>query len=128
MHFFSTSLHSVLQHPHQPQVLNPHKPESLELVKKMVEQQLLLQPDVKHLHIGADEVWDLGSSPESQDQINNYGQTKETLFLNYVREVAGIITRLLCQLSYAVYFDSVCTSILREDLFALVFADQLSRI
>ncbi|KAF6028730.1 HEXDC [Bugula neritina] len=49
-----------------PSVINPHLPESLELVQKMIDQQVELQPDVEFLHIGADEVWVLGEGKESQ--------------------------------------------------------------
>ncbi|XP_067944529.1 hexosaminidase D-like [Watersipora subatra] len=77
------------EHPKQPQVINPHKPESLDLIKLMIDQQLALQPQVQQIHIGADEVWDLGSSRESVEQMKMYGVSKEQIFLNHIREVAG---------------------------------------
>ena len=44
----------------QPFALCPRNPKSLPFVKELVEQVLRLHPDIQHLHIGADEVWNIG--------------------------------------------------------------------
>ena len=46
----------------QPFALCPRNPKSLPLVKELVEQVLRLHPDITHLHIGADEVWNIGDT------------------------------------------------------------------
>ena len=78
-------------------MINPHKPESMQLIHTIIDQQMKLQPDVQYFHIGCDEVWGLGDSPESKEQMERYGMTKDTMFLNHVREVAGLVEfRYLC--------------------------------
>ena len=44
----------------QPFALCPRNPKSLPLVEELVGQVLQLHPDIRHIHIGADEVWNIG--------------------------------------------------------------------
>ena len=46
----------------QPFALCPRNPKSLPFVEELVDQVLQLHPDIKHIHIGADEVWNIGKS------------------------------------------------------------------
>lgn len=55
----------------------------------MIDQQVALQPDILHLHIGADEVFYLGASDESKYQIEDMGMSLGKIFLKHVRQVAG---------------------------------------
>ncbi|XP_064465807.1 hexosaminidase D-like [Ornithodoros turicata] len=68
---------------HSPQALCPSRNESLALVTTMVEQVLALHPHIKYLHIGCDEVYDLGECPLCRVQ------DRDKLFLSHVRHVAG---------------------------------------
>lgn len=50
------AFHDLREEPRTPAVLCPSKPQSLTLVKNMLQQALDVQPDAKYFHIGADEV------------------------------------------------------------------------
>ena len=45
----------------QPFALCPRNPKSLPFVEELVDQVLQLHPDISHIHIGADEVWNIGN-------------------------------------------------------------------
>jgi len=59
----------------------------------MIDQQMALQPNIERIHIGADEVWALGASEQSIQQMEQFGSTKHQIFLNHIREVAGMKER-----------------------------------
>ena len=44
----------------QPFALCPRNPKSLPFVEELVDQVLRLHPDIDRIHIGADEVWNIG--------------------------------------------------------------------
>ncbi|XP_069786423.1 hexosaminidase D-like isoform X2 [Narcine bancroftii] len=74
-----------------PNSLNPHKEESLELVKSMIDQIMAIHDDIKWIHIGSDEVYYLGEGEESKKLIEQ-GQTNiDSLFLSHVKAVASYI-------------------------------------
>ncbi|XP_072882065.1 hexosaminidase D-like isoform X1 [Hemitrygon akajei] len=74
-----------------PNTLNPHKEESMELVKSMIDQIMAIHNNVKWIHIGSDEVYYLGEGEESK-QLIEQGQTdKNSLFMFHVKAVASYI-------------------------------------
>ncbi|KAJ8246453.1 hypothetical protein GJAV_G00267980 [Gymnothorax javanicus] len=68
--------------------LNPHKDHGVELVLQMVQQVLELHPDMRFLHIGADEVYLLGHGEESRHWLSIPGHDLQQMFLGHVTKVA----------------------------------------
>tara|TARA_R100000027_G_scaffold67707_2_gene68050 strand:- start:4854 stop:6110 length:1257 start_codon:yes stop_codon:yes gene_type:complete len=81
--------HEAYQHlaecPEFADTLNPMLEESVELVLHMVNDVLALMPNVQHFHLGGDEAWSFGSSPESQGYIAEHG--KPSLYLKHVQPI-----------------------------------------
>ncbi|XP_015501219.1 hexosaminidase D [Parus major] len=71
-----------------PNALNPHKEESLALVKAMIDQVMALHEDLQWFHIGCDEVYYLGEGEESQQWLQQEGNTPEKLYLSHIKAVA----------------------------------------
>ncbi|MGH0142530.1 UNVERIFIED_CONTAM: hypothetical protein FKN15_055419 [Acipenser sinensis] len=71
-----------------PNALNPHRPESLQLIHTMTEQVLGLHPGARWLHIGADEVYFLGEGEESQRWLSSSDRLLDSLFVSHVVKVA----------------------------------------
>lgn len=65
-----------------PQAVCPTNNGSLMLVKLIIDQVMALHPDAKWIHIGSDEVYQLGHCPRCSRYDHN------SLFLAYVRKVA----------------------------------------
>ncbi|XP_071430005.1 hexosaminidase D [Pithys albifrons albifrons] len=75
-----------------PNALNPHKEESLALVRAMVDQVMALHKDLEWFHIGCDEVYHLGEGEESKQWLQQPGNTLEKLFLAHIKAVATYVT------------------------------------
>lgn len=56
----------------QPFALCPRNPKSLPFVEELVDQVLQLHPDIKHIHIGADEVWNIGRCGACQSWMHDW--------------------------------------------------------
>ncbi|XP_047994882.1 hexosaminidase D isoform X2 [Leguminivora glycinivorella] len=80
--------HSLRELPRSPAVLCPSRPESLQLVKMMLEQTLDAQPTAEYLHIGADEVWHTGICADCQNRAANNIHSTASLYLEHIRELA----------------------------------------
>lgn len=74
-----------------PNSLNPHKKESMELVKSMIDQIMALHKDLKWLHIGSDEVYYLGEGEESKKLFETSQTSADSLFLSHVKAVASYV-------------------------------------
>lgn len=59
--------------PNRTDVFHPLNPESPQLLRHMVEDVLELLPQVKHFHLGADEVYTLGQNPASRAYLDTHG-------------------------------------------------------
>lgn len=68
--------------PHSPQAICPSRNESFALVATMLDQILTLHPGIKYLHVGCDEVYDLGECPRCR------ARDRDELFLSHVGHVA----------------------------------------
>ncbi len=65
--------------------LNPIDPGSRQLVQQMVDDVLSLMPDVTHFHLGGDESWIFGKSPQTAEYIAAHG--KGALYLLHVEPI-----------------------------------------
>ncbi|KAL4659125.1 hypothetical protein GN956_G3463 [Arapaima gigas] len=74
-----------------PNSLNPLAPGTGALVIDMATQVLSKHPETRWFHIGADEVFGLGQSQESQNWLHANGGTVGKLFLNHVTTVSHAI-------------------------------------
>ncbi|XP_067914185.1 hexosaminidase D-like isoform X2 [Heterodontus francisci] len=74
-----------------PNSLNPHKKESMELVKSMIDQIMAMHKDIKWVHIGSDEVYYLGEGEESKKLIEQSQTNVDSLFLSHVKAIASYI-------------------------------------
>ncbi|XP_014250389.1 hexosaminidase D-like isoform X2 [Cimex lectularius] len=71
--------------PESAQALCPSLNASLDFVQLLIDQVMELHPHSKYLHIGCDEVFQMGECSRCRNQ------QRENLFLNHVARVAGIV-------------------------------------
>ncbi|KAH9507774.1 hypothetical protein Btru_053688 [Bulinus truncatus] len=71
-----------------PMALCPTNPDSLTLVCKMIDQVMKLHPQIKHFHIGCDEVYHLGLCDSCKQKMAQESLTRDQLFFAHVRNVA----------------------------------------
>ncbi|MHA1730553.1 MAG: family 20 glycosylhydrolase [Promethearchaeota archaeon] len=67
----------------------PLKEESLSTVRDMVQQVARAHPKAKYFHIGADEVYQLGSCPECREYLENH--SKSQLYIDFINKVARVV-------------------------------------
>ncbi|XP_072337189.1 hexosaminidase D-like isoform X1 [Scyliorhinus torazame] len=82
------NLREVLKFPNS---LNPHLPGSLKLVKEMLSQVLDKHSKSGWIHIGADEVFSLGESPESKQFISEQRGDVGNIFLDHIKEIGNFL-------------------------------------
>ncbi|GCB71112.1 hypothetical protein scyTo_0001461 [Scyliorhinus torazame] len=98
-----------------PNGLNPHKEESMELVKSMIDQIMTIHKDLKWIHIGSDEVYYLGEGEESK-KLFETGQTNiDCLFLSHVKAVASYIITARPDVK-PIFWDDMLRNISEEQL------------
>ncbi|XP_057682945.1 hexosaminidase D [Corythoichthys intestinalis] len=85
--------------------LNPCKEEGLKLVMEMLRQVVALHPDLKTLHIGADEVYMLGEGELSKQWLASPGRSVEQLFLSHVASVVNYIKEAWPHMTIIVWDD-----------------------
>ncbi|XP_046334530.2 uncharacterized protein LOC124116932 isoform X1 [Haliotis rufescens] len=73
-----------------PQVISPVLNGSYELINKIIEQVMSLHQDSPYLHIGCDEVYELGKGLTA-DFMKKNNLTKYQLFLKHVKKVAKFV-------------------------------------
>lgn len=73
--------------PESSQALCPSLNDSLLLIDHMVDQVLSVHKDIQYLHIGCDEVFQMGECPRCRSKM------REDLFLSHVAAVARIVRR-----------------------------------
>ncbi|KAJ8942100.1 hypothetical protein NQ318_013389 [Aromia moschata] len=71
--------------PGSPQALCPSRRRSLDFIKEMIKQVMELHPSIKFLHIGCDEVFQIGECDVCRLEMH------ENLFLNHIKNVADIV-------------------------------------
>ena len=65
--------------------LCPLKPASIEFAHALVDQVCAAHPDSRYLHIGSDEVYQLGTCPDCQEYLKTH--SKSELYINYLNKV-----------------------------------------
>ncbi|XP_046548329.1 uncharacterized protein LOC124258300 isoform X2 [Haliotis rubra] len=73
-----------------PQVITPVMLGSYELINKIIDQVMSLHPDSPYVHIGCDEVYELGKGL-SGEYMKQHNFTKYQLFLQHVKKVAEFV-------------------------------------
>ncbi|CAG9773073.1 unnamed protein product [Ceutorhynchus assimilis] len=71
--------------PGSPQALCPSRNSSLDFIKELIKQILDLHPSTKYLHIGCDEVFEMGECEICRTELH------ENLFLKHVQNVAKLV-------------------------------------
>ncbi|XP_046382430.1 hexosaminidase D-like [Ischnura elegans] len=74
--------------PRYPQAICPTHEESFPLLKTMIDQVMELHPEARNIHLGADEVYQLGECDRCRAAMQADNITPKRLFLNHVSKVA----------------------------------------
>ncbi|KAK7076703.1 Hydrolase activity protein [Halocaridina rubra] len=77
--------------PHYPQVICPTNNKTIPLIKAMIDQMLELHPGINWLHIGSDEVYNLGECTRCQQYLLHQRFGKSDLFLHHIKKVAQYV-------------------------------------
>lgn len=77
--------------PRYPQAVCPTYNSTLPLIYEMIDQVMAAHPDAKHLHIGADEVYQIGECSRCLDVMVKRQWGKKQLFLDHVSKVARYV-------------------------------------
>lgn len=91
--------------PHYPQALCPTYNKTLPLLYEMIDQVVAAHPDIKHLHIGADEVYQIGECSRCLDIMVKRQWGKKQLFLDHVSKVVRYIKDKYPELSILMWDD-----------------------
>lgn len=73
--------------PKYPQVICPTHSETLELIVNMLDQVIVAHPQIKLIHIGADEVYHIGECQRCFDKLSELNWSKSELFLKHILAV-----------------------------------------
>ncbi|XP_058808001.1 hexosaminidase D-like isoform X2 [Phymastichus coffea] len=76
-----------------PQVVCPTYNKTQSLLFTMIDQVITLHPHIQYLHIGADEVYQLGECIRCAEKMSMNQWNKKQLFLNHVHAVASYIKK-----------------------------------
>ncbi|XP_060529718.1 hexosaminidase D-like isoform X2 [Cylas formicarius] len=90
---------NIREVPGSPQSLCPSRNSSLDFIRELVEQVLDLHPKIKYLHIGCDEVFEMGECELCRLEMH------ETLFLRHVQNVANIVREIKPDLQVIIWDD-----------------------
>ncbi|XP_008211560.1 hexosaminidase D [Nasonia vitripennis] len=88
-----------------PQVVCPTYNKTIHLIYNMIDQVVAMHPHIKYLHIGADEVYQLGECNRCLEVMSRYQWTKRQLFLNHVHVVASYIKKKYPHLTVLMWDD-----------------------
>ncbi|XP_012281006.1 hexosaminidase D isoform X2 [Orussus abietinus] len=88
-----------------PQVICPTHNESFPLITEMIDQVVMAHPDSQYLHIGADEVYQLGECSRCLNVLSKRRWSKKHLFLDHVSTVARYITQKYPKLTVLMWDD-----------------------
>ncbi|MCL4132961.1 UNVERIFIED_CONTAM: hypothetical protein GTU68_020235 [Idotea baltica] len=88
-----------------PNVLCPSHPAAPDLVISLVTQVMELHPDSNYLHIGADEVWQMGKCSKCESEVKARGWNPDEIFLFWVRRIASLIKEKYPQITLIIWDD-----------------------
>lgn len=91
--------------PHYPQVLCPTYNRTLQLIYEMIDQVVSAHPMSKYLHIGADEVYQIGECSRCLDLMARKQWGKRQLFLDHVSTVVRYIKEKYPELTVLMWDD-----------------------
>ncbi|XP_063977503.1 hexosaminidase D-like [Diachasmimorpha longicaudata] len=77
--------------PRYPQVICPTNPQTLPLLYQMIDQIIHHHPNLKYLHIGADEVYHIGECSRCFEELSKRQWTKRQLFLSHIKKIVEYI-------------------------------------
>ena len=80
---------SLREIPERSDCINPLADGALDFVMNLLEEMLELSPDIKFIHIGGDEVWTMGSHPDTKLFIERYSEAK--LYLKHIRPILDML-------------------------------------
>ncbi|KAH1013050.1 hexosaminidase D [Dendroctonus ponderosae] len=104
--------------PGSPQSLCPSRNASLDLVRDLIHQILDVHTAIKYLHIGCDEVFEMGECEICRTELH------EALFLKHIQNVASIVHDRNSQLQVIIW-DDMLRHIPLPDLQAAKLGDQV---
>ncbi|KAK0095343.1 hypothetical protein PV326_008623 [Microctonus aethiopoides] len=88
-----------------PQVICPTYNGTLTFIYDMIDQIVAAHPNIKHLHIGADEVYYIGECSRCLDEMAKRQWDKKQLFLNHVVKIARYIKSRYSHLTILMWDD-----------------------
>ncbi|KAI4486939.1 hypothetical protein M0802_012196 [Mischocyttarus mexicanus] len=91
--------------PRYPQVVCPTYNKTMQLIHEMIDQVVAAHPNMKYLHIGADEVYQIADCTRCIELINKNNWNKKQLFLDHVSKVAKYIKNKYPQLTVLMWDD-----------------------
>lgn len=91
--------------PRYPQVICPTNNNTMPLIYEMIDQVVAAHPNIKYLHIGADEVYYIGECSRCSDEMIKSQWTKKQLFLNHVSKVVRYIKNKYKKLTILMWDD-----------------------
>lgn len=100
--------------PEYPQAICPTHEETLDLIVEMLDQIIIAHPQVKLIHIGADEVYNIGQCQRCFDTLSKFNWSKNQLFLKHVLAVARKIKSKYNYLRVLMWDDHFHSMTLRE--------------
>ncbi|GAB6020255.1 hypothetical protein CHUAL_002973 [Chamberlinius hualienensis] len=80
---------SLREVPKAPQAFCPSNNETMLVIQEMIDQMMALHPNIKWLHIGCDEVYQLGSCTKCM--ARNIEEGRDSLFISHVAKVASYV-------------------------------------
>lgn len=100
--------------PEYPQVICPTHTATLDLIIDMLDQIIMAHPQIKLIHIGADEVYNIGQCQRCFDALSTLNWSKNQLFLEHVLTVAKKIKTKYNYLRVLMWDDQFRSMNLRE--------------
>ncbi|KAI4455856.1 hypothetical protein MML48_8g00004409 [Holotrichia oblita] len=100
-----------------PSSMCPTNSDAMPLIRSLLKQIIAFHPNIQYLHIGADEVWHLGTCPACIKRIQSSKHGKASLYLEHVTEVAQYIKENYPHLKIIIWDDmlrNIDESILQE--------------
>ncbi|XP_030749935.1 hexosaminidase D-like isoform X1 [Sitophilus oryzae] len=90
---------NIREVPGSPQALCPSRNASFDLIRELISQVVDMHPTSKYLHIGCDEVFEMGECEVCRMELH------ETLFLRHVQNVANIVNEKKPNLKIIIWDD-----------------------
>lgn len=72
-----------------PQVICPNNPDTMPIIKELIDQVVELHPGIDTLHIGADEAYYVGKCSRCKKRLQQLDDSKDRLMLEHVKNVAA---------------------------------------